>query len=115
MLKTVALAELFVCWILWALAFVKPRKEATGAKTVARAPASKWGIFLVMIGFLLVYAYIRPIGFEKPTWSLIVSMVLGPPSVAVAWSATRHLGKQWRYDSSNAKGNLTFERSLKYR
>jgi protein-S-isoprenylcysteine O-methyltransferase Ste14 len=24
-------------------------------------------------------------------------MVLGPPSVALVWAATRHLGKQWRY------------------
>jgi protein-S-isoprenylcysteine O-methyltransferase Ste14 len=100
MLKTVALAELLVCWILWAWAFVKPRKQATGAKTVARAPASKWGIFLVMIGFMLVFDYVRPAGFEKPTWSLIISMVLGPPSAAVAWSATRHLGKQWRYEAA---------------
>ena len=76
MLKTVALAELFVCWILWAWAFVKPREQAAGAKTVARAPASKWGIFLVMIGFMLVFIYVRPVGFEKPAWSLIVSMVL---------------------------------------
>jgi protein-S-isoprenylcysteine O-methyltransferase Ste14 len=100
MLKTVALSELFLCWILWACAFVKARKQATGAKTVARAPASKWGIFLVMIGFMLVFSYLRPIKFEKPAWSLIVSMVLGPPSLVLAWSATRHLGKQWRYEAA---------------
>jgi hypothetical protein len=27
-------------------------------------------------------------------------MVLGPPSVALAWAATRHLGKQWRYEAA---------------
>ena len=62
MLKTVALAEVFVCWILWASAFVRPRKQATGGKTVARAPASKWGIFLVMIGFMLVVCLHTPDG-----------------------------------------------------
>ena len=27
-------------------------------------------------------------------------MILGPVSVAVAWSATRHLGKQWRFQAA---------------
>ena len=27
-------------------------------------------------------------------------MILGPPSVALAWAATRHLGKQWRYEAA---------------
>jgi protein-S-isoprenylcysteine O-methyltransferase Ste14 len=27
-------------------------------------------------------------------------MVLGPPSVALAWAATRHLDKQWRYEAA---------------
>ena len=27
-------------------------------------------------------------------------MVLGPLSVALAWAATRHLGKQWRYEAA---------------
>ncbi len=27
-------------------------------------------------------------------------MILGPPSVALAWAATRHLGKQWRYQAA---------------
>ena len=53
-----------------------------------------------MVGFALVWAYVRPVGFEKPAAILIASMVLGPPSVALAWAATRHLGKQWRYEAA---------------
>jgi protein-S-isoprenylcysteine O-methyltransferase Ste14 len=64
---------------------------------VASAPASRWGIFLVTVGFFLVWVYVRPAGFHKSAASLVVSMVLGPPSVALVWAATRHLGKQWRY------------------
>ena len=65
MLKNVALVELFLCWIVWSLAFVKPRKQAARQKEVARAPASKWGIGLVMLSFALTWAYVHPVGFEK--------------------------------------------------
>jgi protein-S-isoprenylcysteine O-methyltransferase Ste14 len=100
MLQIAALTELAVCWIVWMLAFVKPSKQAAGQKEAASAPASRWGIFLVMVGFALTWAYVRPIGFVKSPLSLIASMILGPPSVALAWAATRHLGKQWRYKAA---------------
>jgi len=100
MLKTVALTELFLCWIVWSLAFVKPSRQAAGQKEVARAPASKWGIGLVMLSFALTWAYVRPVGFEKSELALIFSMILGPPSVVLVWMATRHLGEQWRYQAA---------------
>jgi len=97
MLWYVAFAELIVCWILWSVGFIKPRQQAADRKEVARASSSKWGILLVMIGFALVWAYVRPAGFHKSVAGLVTSMALGPPSVALAWWAARHLGKQWRY------------------
>jgi protein-S-isoprenylcysteine O-methyltransferase Ste14 len=100
MLQIAALIELALCWIVWSLAFVKPSKQAAGQKETSSAPVSRWGIFLVMVGFALVWAYVRPIGFQKSTPSLIASMILGPPSVALVWAATRHLGKQWRYKAA---------------
>jgi hypothetical protein len=67
---------------------------------------------LEMVGFALVWAYVLPVGFEKFAALLIPSMVLGPPSVALAWAATRHLGKQWRFHAPNAKGNFCFDRVI---
>jgi protein-S-isoprenylcysteine O-methyltransferase Ste14 len=100
MLQIVALVELILCWVAWSLAFLKPHKQAAGQKKVVRAPTSKWGIVLETLGFALVWAYVRPIGFEKSVPSLIASVILGPPSVALVWAATRHLGKQWRYEAA---------------
>lgn len=100
MLWIVAVAEMFVCWVAWSLAFIRPSREAAGRTEVTRAPSSKWGIVLVMVGFALLWAYVRPVGFRKSDLSLILSMVLGPPSVALVWAATRHLGKQWRYQAA---------------
>jgi len=100
MLQLVAFMELVLCWIVWSLAFVRARKRSTGQIKVVRAPASIWGIALQMVGFSLVWAFVHPVGFHKSSASLIASMVLGPPSVALAWMATRHLGKQWRFEAA---------------
>jgi protein-S-isoprenylcysteine O-methyltransferase Ste14 len=98
--EAVALAELAGCWILWSLAFIKPRKKAAGQQAVVTAPVAKWGILLQMIGFALVWAYVRPVGFQKAPPSLVGSMILGPASVVLAWIAARHLGKQWRFEAA---------------
>jgi len=100
MILVAALTELEICWVAWSLAFIKPRKQASGQKEAVSAPVSRWGIALVMLGFALAWAYVRPAGFQKSTPALIASMILGPPSVALAWAATRYLGKQWRYKAA---------------
>ncbi|HTV15431.1 MAG TPA: isoprenylcysteine carboxylmethyltransferase family protein [Acidobacteriaceae bacterium] len=53
-----------------------------------------------MLGFALLWTYVRPTGFHKHSWELAISMAIGPPSVALVWCATRHLGKQWRYQAA---------------
>jgi len=100
MLEAAAFVELALCWILWLAAFIKPGRQAAGKAKVATATASRWGIFLVMVGFALTWAYVRPVGFHKSWPSLAASMILGPLSVALAWAATRHLGKQWRLEAA---------------
>jgi protein-S-isoprenylcysteine O-methyltransferase Ste14 len=99
-LQTAAMIELLLCWLAWSLAFVKPRGEAKGHKKAVRAPASRWGIFLVGLGFACTWAYIKPNGFEKPAPLLIASMILAPCSVLLVYAATRRLGKQWRYEAA---------------
>lgn len=105
MLQIAALAEMVLCWIVWSLAFVRPRKQAINENKVARATESRWGIFLVSVGIALVWIYVRPAGFHKSALELIVSMVLGPPSVALAWRSAHRLGKQWRFEAALGEGH----------
>ena len=100
MLRIAAYAVLMTCWIAWVLAFIKPQRSAAGHKKTVRAPASRWGIFMVMLGFACIWAFVQPHGFEKSAASLIASMVVGPPSVALAWGATRRLDKHWRFEAA---------------
>ena len=76
--------ELLVCWIAWSAAFVKPSRQAKGQETVVRAQSSRWGIGLVFVAFMLIWTWLKPIGFEKSMASLVVSMILGPISVFLA-------------------------------
>jgi protein-S-isoprenylcysteine O-methyltransferase Ste14 len=99
-LAIAAYVELAICWIAWLLAFIRPRKNAAGAKKNVSAPSSRWGIFLVMLGYACIWAFVRPTGFEKSTASLIASMVVAPSSVMLVWMATRHLDKQWRFEAA---------------
>src|SRR5260370_41380439 len=99
MLQLIALVELALCWIAWSLAFVRPSKQAAKQKQAAIAPASRWGILLVMLSFACIWAYLRPVVFTKSTPSLIPSPLLGPLSLALLRAPTRHLGKQRRYQA----------------
>lgn len=100
MLQVAAYIVLGVCWIAWAMAFVKPQRSAAGRTKAVRAPSSRWGIFLVMLAFACEWAFIRPAEFHKPALVLIASMIAGPPSVVLAWMATRHLDKHWRFEAA---------------
>ena len=99
-LQTIAVVELIVWWFGWAFAFVSARKRAAGQEKVVRAPASWWGIALAGVGFFCVMVQVRPAGFHKSPVSLVLSMLIAPWPVALAWAATRHLGKQWRYEAA---------------
>jgi protein-S-isoprenylcysteine O-methyltransferase Ste14 len=100
MLWIVATVLLLLYWVVWSLAFMKTHREAGGAKKEAGAPQSRVGIGLVVVSFALLWMWVRPSDYHKPVWELVASMVLGPPSVLLAWVATRHLGKQWRYQAA---------------
>ncbi|HKF48593.1 MAG TPA: isoprenylcysteine carboxylmethyltransferase family protein [Terracidiphilus sp.] len=100
MLEYIALGEMLVCWIVWCLAFVKPRREAAGQKKAERAPASRWGIACVFIAFFLVWVGIRPAGYHQPAAESIASMILGPLSVVLVWASAHRLGKQWRFEAA---------------
>ena len=92
--------ELFVCWIVWCVAFVKPNRQAKGHEAIKRAPSSRWGIGLVFVAFMLIWIWLKPIGFQKPTACLVVSMIVGPISVLLVWASAHELGKQWRFEAA---------------
>ena len=104
-LQIAAIVELILGYIVFSLAFSRPASLSKGQKKTVRAPASRWGIILQTFGFAFAWAYVRPKGFEKSAPVLVVSMILVPLAVWLAWSAASHLGKQWRYEAALSEGH----------
>jgi len=99
-LQIAAWVELAICWIAWSLAFIRPRRLAPRNQKVVRAPQSRLGILFNLLGFACICAYVHPFGLQKSVLSLVMSMLIGPPSVMLGWAATRHLGRFWRYEAA---------------
>ena len=103
MLTYIAIAELCLCFVLWVLVFVIRHRQGGGGKAVVTAPAARLGIFLQGAAYAVLWSF-SPISLGRSEWwpigFTIASMVLGPASVALAWSAVRHLGKQWRIQAA---------------
>ena len=100
MIEYVGWGVLLVSWILWILAFIQPRKQAHGQSKSESAPSSRWGIALVSIGYAIVWTYVRPRGYHQPEIQSLISMIVGPLSVLLAWKSAHRLGKQWRFEAA---------------
>ena len=72
----------------------------TGEKPVATAKSARWGIALQFCGFLLVYLH-SPAFWRSPIepWRVAMSLVFAILSWLFAWTAPRHLGRQWRVNA----------------
>jgi protein-S-isoprenylcysteine O-methyltransferase Ste14 len=98
-------------WIGFGLVFLLRGKPAAGVET-KREPASRWGIFLQMIAFALVWSAPRnpltPI-MPMPDWlQLALGIFTAAVAIAALWisiAAVRALGAQWAFDARLIEGH----------
>ncbi len=100
LLQLAAWAELALCWLLWAAAFLRPRQRGPRTVKVVNAPIARFGIFVNLLGFICIGLYVRPAGYEIPIGVIAAGMVLAPFSVLLAWRASLELGQHWRFDAA---------------
>ena len=84
------------------MVFLIRRRQGRAGKAVVTAPAARLGIFLQGAAYAVIWSF-SPISLGRSEWwprFTIASMILGPASVALAWFAVRHLGKQWRIQAA---------------
>jgi protein-S-isoprenylcysteine O-methyltransferase Ste14 len=96
MMGIVAAVELLVSWFAWAYPFIvhAPRGQKRQAVTDPFSTAA--GFLLQGAAVFLAWAcrFSGPAGPGLPR--ILASMAMGPCAAALAWSAVRRLGRQWR-------------------
>jgi len=98
---------LLACWALWFAPFAFQRKPGTQAAAHIDSRA-RWGIALEAGGFFVANTH-GPEFWNSPLepWRAFIGVLLALLATAVAWSAVRNLGRQWRVDAGlNANHEL---------
>ena len=92
-------ALLVVFWVAWWLPFfVRFRGKRAGA--VQKDKSARWGILMQALGAAAIYAH-KPATWASTIalWRLLPALAMGLPAVWLSWTATAHLGRQWRVDA----------------
>src|SRR5947209_5737487 len=72
-----------------------------GETPVETANSARWGILLQMFGFMAVYVH-SPAFWRSPVapWRVAMSLLFAVLCWTLAWTAPRHLGRQWRINAA---------------
>lgn len=87
---------LAVAWLAWVLPFLSMWRGRQKAQRVDRR--ARWGIVLEAIAYALLWQG-RFWRTAPQTWRIAVAIVFFVLAIALAWSSTRALGRQWRVDA----------------
>jgi protein-S-isoprenylcysteine O-methyltransferase Ste14 len=93
----IATIELILCWLAWAwpYAFKAPHYQKR-ASTVATV-STVIGLALECAGIAVACVFRLPHGSPPGMARILGSMALGPVGTVLAWTAVKHLGKQFRF------------------
>jgi len=95
-MRTAALIVLMVSWFSWGYPFIfhKPHRERR--KSVVRLWPTRAGLVLEGIAIFVAFAFRLPPNSPPGMARVVASVLLGPASAVLAFTAVRHLGSQFR-------------------
>jgi protein-S-isoprenylcysteine O-methyltransferase Ste14 len=92
----IAISALWVAW-LYPFLFRAPHNQKRPSITLARP--TRIGLLLEVAAIFVAILCRTPAGAPLPLWRIAGMLILALPAVAMAWSAVRHLGRQFRVNA----------------
>ena len=90
---------LTVAWLVWLYPFVFRAPHNQKRPSTTRKGATTVGLLLETAGIVLAFLVERPGETAESWWRVGVAIVLWAVSCVLAWSAVKHLGKQFRVNA----------------
>jgi protein-S-isoprenylcysteine O-methyltransferase Ste14 len=87
---------LTVCWVAWLYPFVFRAPHNQKRLSITRKGATLAGLLLETSAIGLAFAVGLAPHDPPEWWRLLAILTLAAPSIALAWSAVKHLGRQFR-------------------
>jgi protein-S-isoprenylcysteine O-methyltransferase Ste14 len=96
-MELLATIELILCWLAWVWPFVFRAPHYQKRPSTVATASTLIGLALECAGiFIAVRFYWRPASHPPGMGRILGSMALGPVGAVLAWTAVKHLGRQFR-------------------
>jgi len=90
---------LAACWIAWCYPFLFRAPHRQNRPSITRKGATLAGLLLECSGISIAAAAGFASHAPPEWWRIALIVALSLPSIALAWSAVKHLGKQFRVNA----------------
>lgn len=99
MIKLAAGILVAACWAAWLYPFLFRAPHNQQRRSVTRKRETTIGLFLETMAICLAVA--AGVIADDPVewWRMVLVAIFSAPSIALAWSAVKHLGKQFRVNA----------------
>lgn len=96
-MRTIALAELLLCWIAWWYPFLFRAPHYQKRPSITVPWPTRAGLLLEVCAFAVAFYFHLPVWQPIGALRTVLGMAIAIPPVLMAWGAVEHLGKQFRF------------------
>ena len=88
-----------VSWVAWAYPFIFRVPHIQKRPSIPAIGPTRAGLFLECLAIFIAFACRLPPGSPPEWWRIAGAAACGPIAAVLAWTATRHLGRQFRVNA----------------
>jgi protein-S-isoprenylcysteine O-methyltransferase Ste14 len=93
----VAAIELILCWLAWAWPYAFRAPHYQKRPSIVATVSTAIGLALECAGIVVACVFRLPHAHPPGIARILGSMALGPVGAVLAWTAVKHLGRQFRF------------------
>src|SRR5215471_2236647 len=94
-----ARAVLGISWVAWMYPFLFRAPHNQKRSSITRKGATSIGLLLESVAIFIAFLTGWRAGEPAGSWRVAAVAIFAAPSIALAWSAVKHLGKQFRVNA----------------